>query len=381
MSTTSFQQDSSISQAFRQNLQPTVGDLISQLKQTDEHNRSKAIADSITFLLSHIKSLETKNSSLQEKITELTTSNADLNMNLTKLKSDNTLLQNEIKILKSKLSITDQLNHTLEQTISELNIKLSNQQINFDSKCDKFSNILTEYKSVFEALKQEKASQDNELNNIINELNQLKTENEHLRNDNSALKKEKMKYHSLQKKVKEYELLLYKIDLENQTFRQELKKYQKFNATRGKSNITYNQQTDNIDAINKIDLNNELNTIDNNYKGNLYLYGNVMKVVNTENNDINESNELYGIGVKIDNMNKTIYDEDYSGIASLTKEIKMTENILKEYSALLLQKENSTDAKTNSNDFKEIMTVMETQTEKLINLKKKYNQLIKTSIV
>ena len=379
MSTTSFQQDSSISQAFRQNLQPTVGDLIFQLKQTDEHNRSKAIADSITFLLSYIKSLETKNSSLQEKITELTTSNADLNMNLTKLKSDNTLLQNEIKILKSKFSITDQLNHTLEQTISELNTKLSNQQINFDSKCDKFSNILTEYKSVFEALKQEKASQDNELNNVIDELNQLKTENEHLSSDNNTLKKEKMKYHSLQKKVKEYELLLYKIDLENQTFRQELKKYQKSNVTRGKSNITYNQQTDSIDAINKIDLNNELNTIDNNYKGNLY--GNVMKVVDTENNDIHEANELYGKDVKIDNMNKTIYDDDYSNIAALTKEIKMTENILKEYSALLLQKENSTDARTNSNDFKEIMTVMEIQTEKLINLKKKYNQLIKTSIV
>ena len=378
MSTSSFQQDSPISQTFRQNLQPTVGDLISQLKQTDEHNRSKAIADSITFLLSHIKSLETKNSSLQEEITELTTFNADLNMDITKLKSDNALLQNEIKIFKSKLSITDQLNHTLEQTISELNTKLSNQQINFDSKCDKFSNILTEYKSVFETLKQEKASQDNELNHVIDELNQLKTENEQLNNDNNMLKKERTKYYLLQKKVKEYELLLYKIDLENQTFRQELKKYQQSNMIRGNTNISYNQHADNIDVINKIDLNNELNTIDNNYKGNLY--GNAMKVVDTENN-VNESNEFDGREVKIDNVNKSIYNENYSSIAELTKEIKMTENILKEYSALLLQKENSNDARTNSNDFKEIMIVMETQTEKLINLKKKYNQLIKTSIV
>ena len=65
--------------------------------------------------------------------------------------------------------------------------------------------------------------------------------------------------------------------------------------------------------------------------------------------------------------------------AQKAKEIKDTEKTLKEYSTLLLQKEGNNN-QASSQEFKDIMKVMENQTEKLINLKKQYNKIITSSI-
>jgi hypothetical protein len=383
MSTSSQRQHISNNEGVHKLTQISIADLISQLKQTDEYTRSKAIADSITFLLSHINSLETSNTSLKEEINSLTSSSSELNLNLTKLKSDYTLLQNELKLYKSKLSVTEQLNHTLEQTIKELNSKLSNQQRNFDSKCDKFSSILSEYKNIFETLKEEKNTLDIELNTALDKLNQFQQENVKLRQDNSLLMNEQGKYNLMQKKIKDYELLLYKIDLENQTFKQELKKYQHLNMKTGQ----IGNQCETIDNLKKIDLNSELNTIENDYKDNVVGTAvNLVTETDTNNNYINGTNNMFiSEDNNINNNNNVVVNESLVNLAELTREIKQTENTLKEYSTLLLEKEknknnNNLEMKTNSQDFKEIMAVMENQTEKLINLKKKYNQLIKTSI-
>jgi hypothetical protein len=39
------------------------------------------------------------------------------------------------KLLKIKLNITEKLNNSLEETIKELNLKIENQEKNFNKKC------------------------------------------------------------------------------------------------------------------------------------------------------------------------------------------------------------------------------------------------------
>ena len=122
--------------------------------------------------------------------------------------------------------------------------------------------------------------------------------------------------------------------------------------------------------IKKIDLNSELNTIENDYKSN---------VVGTAVNlctETDTNNDKMFIG---DNSNYNDYDEGNADLATITKEIKDTEKTLKEYSTLLLQKEGNNN-QASSQEFKDIMKVMENQTEKLINLKKQYNKIITSSI-
>ena len=122
--------------------------------------------------------------------------------------------------------------------------------------------------------------------------------------------------------------------------------------------------------IKKIDLNSELNTIENDYKSN---------VVGTAVNlctETDTNNDKMFIG---DNSNYNDYDESNADLATITKEIKDTEKTLKEYSTLLLQKEGNNN-QASSQEFKDIMKVMENQTEKLINLKKQYNKIITSSI-
>ena len=173
----------------------------------------------------------------------------------------------------------------------------------------------------------------------------------------------------MNKKLKEYELLLYKIDLENQTFKQEIKNlHNKYNIPLTNSETIDN--TSGIPVIKKIDLNSELNTIENDYKSN---------VVGTAVNlctETDTNNDKMFIG---DNSNYNDYDESNADLATITKEIKDTEKTLKEYSTLLLQKEGNNN-QASSQEFKDIMKVMENQTEKLINLKKQYNKIITSSI-
>lgn len=344
-------------------------ELISQLQSTNEYKRSCAIAESIQLLLNKISELEAEKSNLIKANDDAAQSNANQSALITKLKSENALLQNESKLYKTKLSVTEQLNKTLEQTVNELNSKISTQQKTFNTKCDQFSNVLNEYKNIFEELKIEKLSLETQLSKSVKELNEAKSKNEILSKQIDSLKQDQQNSQSLNKKLKEYELLLYKIDLENQTFKQEIKNlHNKYNIPLTNSETIDN--TSGIPVIKKIDLNSELNTIENDYKSN---------VVGTAVNlctETDTNNDKMFIG---DNSNYNDYDESNADLATITKEIKDTEKTLKEYSTLLLQKEGNNN-QASSQEFKDIMKVMENQTEKLINLKKQYNKIITSSI-
>ena len=344
-------------------------ELISQLQSTNEYKRSCAIAESIQLLLNKISELEAEKSNLIKANDDAAQSNANQSALITKLKSENALLQNESQLYKTKLSVTEQLNKTLEQTVNELNSKISTQQKTFNTKCDQFSNVLNEYKNIFEELKIEKLSLETQLSKSVKELNEAKSKNEILSKQIDSLKQDQQNSQSLNKKLKEYELLLYKIDLENQTFKQEIKNlHNKYNIPLTNSETIDN--TSGIPVIKKIDLNSELNTIENDYKSN---------VVGTAVNlctETDTNNDKMFIG---DNSNYNDYDESNADLATITKEIKDTEKTLKEYSTLLLQKEGNNN-QASSQEFKDIMKVMENQTEKLINLKKQYNKIINSSI-
>lgn len=348
------------------------GDLVQQLQSTEECKRSNAIAEAIQFLLNQISSLQAEKQNLIKANNEKSQNNNNLNAIITQLKSENSLIQNESKLYKTKLSVTEQLNKTLEQTINELTMKIGSQQKGFNVKCDQFNSILTEYKGIFEELKIEKLSLETQLSKSIKDINEIKSNNEKLINQLENLKEEHKKCEILSKKLKDYELLLYKIDLENQTFKQEIKNlHNQYNVPLKMSNTI--DTSSGIPVIKKIDLHSELNTIENDYKQNV-----VGTAVNfcTET-DTNGNNEKMFLG-ESDYKNSDNNEENYD-LASLTKEIKQTENTLKDYSTLLLQKEDNNN-KASSQEFKDIMSVMENQTEKLINLKKKYNQIIKSSI-
>ena len=344
-------------------------ELISQLQSTNEYKRSCAIAESIQLLLNKISELEAEKSNLIKANDDAAQSNANQSALITKLKSENALLQNESQLYKTKLSVTEQLNKTLEQTVNELNSKISTQQKTFNTKCDQFSNVLNEYKNIFEELKIEKLSLETQLSKSVKELTEAKSKNEILSKQIDSLKQDQQNSQSLNKKLKEYELLLYKIDLENQTFKQEIKNlHNKYNIPLTNSETIDN--TSGIPVIKKIDLNSELNTIENDYKSN---------VVGTAVNlctETDTNNDKMFIG---DNSNYNDYDESNADLATITKEIKDTEKTLKEYSTLLLQKEGNNN-QASSQEFKDIMKVMENQTEKLINLKKQYNKIITSSI-
>ena len=234
-------------------------ELIKNLQSTEEYQRSIAISDSIKLLLGKIEELTKLNNKLTKENNEINLNLKNSNETIFKLQTDNGLLQNEAKLYKSKLSITEQLNNTLEETIKELNLKINDQQKNFNNKYEQFNNILNEYKRVFEELKLEKLSAENKVKEVLNDINQYKDINQKLQIEISKLKSEKIALETLNNKIKSYEVLMYKLDLENQSFKQDIVNYRNQIAS------INNQSIDDF-PIQKINLNNEIDNIDKNYQ-------------------------------------------------------------------------------------------------------------------
>ena len=184
-----------------------------------------------------------------------------INEKLFQFKTDNNLLKDESKLFKTKLNITEKLNNSLEETIKELNLKIENQEKNFNKKCENFNNILNEYKNIFEELKLEKLAIENKFKDAINKINEYKEINQNLQIEINKLKSDKLALDILNNKLKSYEVLMYKLDLENQSFKQDIVNYRNQIAS-----ITNSQSFDDNYPIKKINLNNEIDNIDKNYQ-------------------------------------------------------------------------------------------------------------------
>ena len=229
-------------------------DIFAQLKNTDEYKRSKAIAECITFLSNKIKDLEANNKTLNKNIEELIQKNnkeSELNF---KLKSEVKVLQKHTELYKTKLSVIEELNKTLEQTILELKTIINNDKISYNQKNEQFTSSLNKYKSIIEEMKNEK---EIIINNLTKEKNDINNQKDELINELNNFKKFEEINKQLKHKIKKYEILLYKMDLENQGYKDEIQKYQNQLST-------LTGQTINFIPIYKIDLNTELESIEGN---------------------------------------------------------------------------------------------------------------------
>ena len=103
-------------------------DLITNLKSTDEFKRSKAIAGCITFLSEKIKNLELEKNNYLIKLDELTKKNNNQKELNLKLKSELDVLKSQNGLYKTKLTVLEELNKTLDQTVSELKNKIEKEK-------------------------------------------------------------------------------------------------------------------------------------------------------------------------------------------------------------------------------------------------------------
>ena len=236
-------------------------ELINKLKSTEEYKRNSAISNSINYLIGKIEELTEKNSKLIKKKWWNEFKFKKINEKLFQFKTDNNLLKDESKLFKTKLNITEKLNNSLEETIKELNLKIENQEKNFNKKCENFNNILNEYKNIFEELKSEKETLEDKLKQAFNDINNCKELIQNYQIEINKLKSNKIALDILNKKIKSYEILMYKLDLENQNFKKDILNYRNQIAY-----ITNSQTNEENFPIQKINLNQELDNIEKNYE-------------------------------------------------------------------------------------------------------------------
>ena len=238
-------------------------ELINKLKSTEEYKRNSAISNSINYLIGKIEELTEKNSKLIKKKWWNEFKFKKINEKLFQFKTDNNLLKDESKLFKTKLNITEKLNNSLEETIKELNLKIENQEKNFNKKCENFNNILNEYKNIFEELKSKKETLENKLKQTFDDINNYKELIQNYQFEINTLKSNKIALDILNKKIKSYEILMYKLDLENQSFKKDILNYRNQIAY-----ITNSQTNEENFPIQKINLNQELDNIEKNYETN-----------------------------------------------------------------------------------------------------------------
>jgi DNA repair exonuclease SbcCD ATPase subunit len=221
----------------------------------DEYKRSLAISEAFNFLLDKIKVSE-------EKLKEGINSEMKYTESIKNLKSE---LNEKIKITELNLEEFEQKEFILTNKIDALNSinkSLENKVKQFESEIKNFKNIQTErdnefekiileYKENFEKLGREFQILQN--NSSRKEKEFLDTEKK-LNNEINSLKEKEI---FLNKKLKEFEVLIYKQNLENQNLRDGLRNFNSKTAVESLADTLQSLSTT------KIDVENELKTIDN----------------------------------------------------------------------------------------------------------------------
>jgi len=373
-----------------------ISNLISSIQSSQEYVRSNAIAESIQLFSKTISNLKTQ-------ITEYESQIEKLNDNIFKYKTENELILKETNLYKNKLSVTEQLNKTLEKTITDLTNKI-NEKINENQI--QMNNIINNNNKNIENINIEKLELENKIKELYNENNEYKNKINEIENENMNLKKNMKNNEMLNKKLKNYEILMYKLDLENQNYKQTIKNYQ------NKLSTITGESIDNMIPINKIDINNELNTIENEYRTktidntnnsinnfNSYMnndnfnnnYSNYNNNFNNnmlnsnnnaldyENSKINETIPITSFNLNSQNLlninNSNILDNSNDEeIKMLAKEINSTKKSISEFNNIILNQKNN---KMSIIDINKISNELENQKEKLDLLKSRYNSLIK----
>ena len=203
------------------------------MNNSDEYMKSKAIAESIQTMLNRISVLECENERLIKY-------NSNTIAIVNQLKSENALLMNEINVYKNKESVNKELIATYEETIDKMKSKIKEKENEFKINSEKYMKIINEYKTIYEEMKVDKVSLEKQIEKAIQNVNEIKEENRSLCKEIEKYKESTIQCENLNKKYKEYQILLYKLDLENQLYKEHLKK----NNINIANNITYTTSID-----------------------------------------------------------------------------------------------------------------------------------------
>ena len=203
------------------------------MNNSDEYMKSKAIAESIQTMLNRISVLECENERLIKY-------NSNTIAIVNQLKSENALLMNEINVYKNKESVNKELIATYEETIDKMKSKIKEKENEFKINSEKYMKIINEYKTIYEEMKVDKVSLEKQIEKAIQNVNEIKEENRSLCKEIEKYKESTIQCENLNKKNKEYQILLYKLDFENQLYKEHLQK----NNINIANNITYTTSID-----------------------------------------------------------------------------------------------------------------------------------------
>ena len=203
------------------------------MNNSDEYMKSKAIAESIQTMLNRISVLECENERLIKY-------NSNTIAIVNQLKSENALLMNEINVYKNKESVNKELIATYEETIDKMKSKIKEKENEFKINSEKYMKIINEYKTIYEEMKVDKVSLEKQIEKAIQNVNEIKEENRSLCKEIEKYKESTIQCENLNKKYKEYQILLYKLDFENQLYKELLQK----NNINIANNITYTTSID-----------------------------------------------------------------------------------------------------------------------------------------
>lgn len=203
------------------------------MNNSDEYMKSKAIAESIQTMLNRISVLECENERLIKY-------NSNTIAIVNQLKSENALLMNEINVYKNKESVNKELIATYEETIDKMKSKIKEKENEFKINSEKYMKIINEYKTIYEEMKVDKVSLEKQIEKAIQNVNEIKEENRSLCKEIEKYKESTIQCENLNKKYKEYQILLYKLDFENQLYKEHLQK----NNINIANNITYTTSID-----------------------------------------------------------------------------------------------------------------------------------------
>ena len=203
------------------------------MNNSDEYMKSKAIAESIQTMLKRISVLECENERLIKY-------NSNTIAIVNQLKSENALLMNEINVYKNKESVNKELIATYEETIDKMKSKIKEKENEFKINSEKYMKIINEYKTIYEEMKVDKVSLEKQIEKAIQNVNEIKEENRSLCKEIEKYKESTIQCENLNKKNKEYQILLYKLDFENQLYKEHLQK----NNINIANNITYTTSID-----------------------------------------------------------------------------------------------------------------------------------------
>ena len=174
-------------------------------------------------------------------------------------------------------------------------------------------------------------------------MNKLFEEKNEINNELNKMKKFEELNKQLNHKIKKYEVLLYKMDLENQGYKDEIQKYQNQLST-------VSGQTINFIPIYKIDLNTELESIEGNID-------NIDKEENIETNNNKEENNETNNEENKKNINYEDSSEKYINTEDINYQINKEEKMNDEENNDNYERDNENNSKDNIEDIEELNNI------------------------